>query len=109
MTDPSDRIDALKIDREAATAASGSRLWLLIPAVIIVLLLGWWFVLRPQMGSVLVETDTARRPPSIAAASSVLADPAGGDFSEETSDETDRLAQDGRPRLIGLSALDIRV
>ena len=72
MADPSDRISALKIDREAAAAPAGSRLWLLIPAVVIVLLIGWWFVLRPQMGSVLVETDTARRPPSIAAASSVL-------------------------------------
>ena len=59
MTDPSDRINALKIDRKAAAATSGGRIWLLIPSVIIVLLLGWWFVLRPQMGSVLVETDTA--------------------------------------------------
>ncbi|MDH3803924.1 MAG: efflux RND transporter periplasmic adaptor subunit, partial [Gammaproteobacteria bacterium] len=32
----------------------------------------WWFVLRPSAGSVLVEIDTARRPPSVAAASSVL-------------------------------------
>ena len=72
MADASDRISALKIDRETATAGSGSRLWLLVPSVIVVLLLGWWFVLRPQMGSVLVETDTARRPPSLAAASSVL-------------------------------------
>ena len=72
MADPSERINALKIDRETATAGGGSRLWLLIPSVIIVLFIGWWFLLRPQMGSVLVETDTARRPPSIAAASSVL-------------------------------------
>ena len=72
MADTSDRIHALKIDREAATASSAGRLWLLLPAAIIVLLLAWWFVLRPSAGSVLVELDTARRPPSIAAASSVL-------------------------------------
>jgi len=43
MNDTSDRIGALKIDRETASPSS-----------------------------VVVETDTARRPPSIAAASSVL-------------------------------------
>jgi len=72
MIDPSDQIHALKIDRDAATPDNSSRLWLLAPAVVIVLLLGWWFVLGPFAGSVLIETDTARRPPSIAAASSVL-------------------------------------
>ena len=72
MSDTSDRIHALKIDREAATPSGSGRLWLLAPAVIIVVVLGWWFVLRPSAGSVLVETDTAQRPPSIAAASSVL-------------------------------------
>ena len=72
MADTSDRIQALKIDREAATPGGPGRLWLLLPAVVIVLLLGWWFVLRPSAGSVIVEIDTARRPPSIAAASSVL-------------------------------------
>jgi len=72
MSETSDRIQALKIDREAATPSGSGRLWLLAPAVVIVLLLGWWFVLRPSAGGILVETDTARRPPSIAAASSVL-------------------------------------
>ena len=72
MSETSDRIQALKIDREAATPSGSGRLWLLAPAVVIVLLLGWWFVLRPSVGSILIETDTARRPPSIAAASSVL-------------------------------------
>lgn len=71
MSDTSDRINALKIDRSAATPSGGGYRWsLLLPAVLIVLALGWWFVLRP--GAVLVEIDTARRPPSIAAASSVL-------------------------------------
>lgn len=72
MSDTSDRISALKIDRAAATPAGGGRLWLLIPSALIVLALGWWFLLRPGAGAVMVETDTARRPPSIAAASSVL-------------------------------------
>ena len=72
MNKTSERISALKIDREAAAPSGGSRLWLLIPSAIIVVALGWWFVLRPGAGAVPVETDTARRPPSIAAASSVL-------------------------------------
>ena len=72
MSDTSDRISALKIDRTAATPAGGGRLWLLIPSALIVLALGWWFLLRPGAGAVMVQTDTARRPPSIAAASSVL-------------------------------------
>lgn len=72
MSDKTDRISALKIDRDASTPQGGARWWLLVPAVIIVVAIGWWFVLRPGAGAVLVETDTARRPPSIAAASSVL-------------------------------------
>ncbi len=38
----------------------------------IVLLAAWWFLLRPGSGAVAVEVDTARRPPSAAAAGSVL-------------------------------------
>ena len=72
MADTSEKVHALKIDRDTAVSAGSGRLWLLIPAVIIVIVVGWWFVLRPQMGAVIVEVDAARRPPSIAAASSVL-------------------------------------
>lgn len=72
MTDPSDRINALKIDRETSTPDRGGRLWLLVPAAVIVLVAGWWFLLRPNAGAVAVEIDTAGRPPSAAAASSVL-------------------------------------
>lgn len=73
MNDTSERISALKIDRDTATPSGGGFRWsLLVPAVLIVVFLGWWFVLRPGVGAVLIETDTARRPPSIAAASSVL-------------------------------------
>ena len=72
VNDKSDRINALKIDRAAATPQGGTRWWLLVPAVAVVIAVGWWFLLRPGAGAVLVETDTARRPPSVAAASSVL-------------------------------------
>ena len=72
MNDTADRISALKIDREAASPRSGGRVWLLVPATIIVAALAWWFVLRPAAGTVVVELDTARRPPSATAASSVL-------------------------------------
>jgi RND family efflux transporter MFP subunit len=72
MPDTSERIQKLKIDRTVAAPEKSGRAWLLVPAVLIVLLAGWWFVLRPQWGGVIVETDTARRPPSAVAASSVL-------------------------------------
>ena len=72
MNEKSDRISALKIDRDAAAPQGATRWWLLVPSVIIVIAVGWWFGMRPGAGAVLVETDTARRPPSIAAASSVL-------------------------------------
>ncbi len=72
MADPSERISQLKIDRSTATPVERS--WLLPGAIIAVLalVLAWWVFLRPGSGAVLVETDVARRPPSIAAASSVL-------------------------------------
>jgi RND family efflux transporter MFP subunit len=72
VNDKSDRINALKIDREAATPQGGSRWWLIVPSIVIVIAVGWWFLFRSGAGAVLVETDTARRPPSVAAASSVL-------------------------------------
>ena len=72
MADQSERINRLKIDRTAASRPE--RNWLL-PTV--VLLLGgsavfWWLFLAPGSSAVIVEIDTARKPPSIAAASSVL-------------------------------------
>jgi RND family efflux transporter MFP subunit len=73
MNDTSDRISALKIDRDAATTSSGgSRAWLFVASVLIVAAIAWWIFLRPNIGVVAVEIDTARRPPSVAAASSVL-------------------------------------
>ncbi len=72
MADPSERISQLKIDRSAATPVE--RNWLVPGAIVavLVLALGWWAFLRPGSAAVLVETDVARRPPSVAAASSVL-------------------------------------
>jgi RND family efflux transporter MFP subunit len=72
MADPSDRINQLKIDRSVPPPAK--RAWLL-PAVVAVAVAGalvLWLFSGPDSAAVLVETDVARKPPSIAAASSVL-------------------------------------
>jgi len=72
MADPSDRISKLKIDRSADKTSSRS--WLLpaigIAAVAVVAI--WLIVLRPGSSGVLIETEVARKPPSVAAANSVL-------------------------------------
>jgi RND family efflux transporter MFP subunit len=77
MADPSDRlgdrIGELKIDRSGAPATGGGWRWVVWPAAL--LLVGvavWWFFLRAASSAVLVETETVRRPPSIASANSVL-------------------------------------
>jgi multidrug efflux pump subunit AcrA (membrane-fusion protein) len=77
MAQPSDRlgdrIGELKIDRSGPPAAGGGWRWVAGPAAL--LLVGvavWWFFLRAASGAVLVETETVRRPPSIASANSVL-------------------------------------
>ena len=49
-----------------------SWLWPGIVAAIVVVAIAWWAFLRPGSAAVLVETDVARKPPSVAAASSVL-------------------------------------
>lgn len=72
MADPSERISQLKIDRSAPAPAERS--WLLpgtIVGIAVLILIGW-ALFRPGSGAVLVETDIARKPPSAAAASSVL-------------------------------------
>lgn len=72
MADPADRISQLKIDRSAAATARPS--WLLPGIVLAVAGIGvlLWIVFRSGSAAVLVETDVARRPPSVAAANSVL-------------------------------------
>lgn len=70
--DPSERISQLKIDRSAPAAAGRSRL--LPGAVLGVTGVGilWWAFFSPGSAAVLVETDIARKPSSVAAANSVL-------------------------------------
>jgi len=72
MADPADQISQLKIDR--STAAPARPGWLLPGIVLAVAGIGilFWIFFRPGSASVLVQTDVARRPPSVAAASSVL-------------------------------------
>ncbi|MDJ0700906.1 MAG: efflux RND transporter periplasmic adaptor subunit [Woeseiaceae bacterium] len=72
MAERSEQIQQLKIDRADSVQSGSRRIWLLAPALLIVLLAAWWFLLRPGSGAVAVEVDTARRPPSAAAAGSVL-------------------------------------
>jgi RND family efflux transporter MFP subunit len=71
MADPTDRLGELKIDRNAAVADSGRR-WPWALAALVVFAAITWFFVRPGHGAVLVATEVARRPPSAAAASSVL-------------------------------------
>lgn len=72
MADPSERISQLKIDRSAP--ATKERSWLLPGLTILVLAaaLLWWLFVGFGSAAVSVETDIARKPPSAAAANSVL-------------------------------------
>lgn len=72
MADPSASINQLKIDRSTPAPDSRSWTWLVAVVVVAAVSLLLWFFLLGGTGSVLVETDTARRPPSAAVASSVL-------------------------------------
>ena len=72
MADQSERISRLKIDRDTAPQSGPN--WLL-PGVVLALVgvgVFWWLFLSPGTSAVTVETDIARKPPSVAAASSVL-------------------------------------
>ena len=72
MADPSDRISKLKIDRSADKTASRSRLLPAIGIAAVAVVAIWLIVLRPGSSGVLIETEVARKPPSVAAANSVL-------------------------------------
>jgi HlyD family secretion protein len=72
MTDPSQQISQLRIDRSSAQAARGRGVWLILPLAIAVIAGGSWLLFGPSNGAVVVETEVARKPPSIAAAGSVL-------------------------------------
>ncbi len=72
LADPSQSISQLKIDR--GTPPPAGRRWLLpaLAATVAVLALVWWLASGFGGGTALVETDVARKPPSVAAANSVL-------------------------------------
>lgn len=72
MASPSDRISQLKIDREVPPSSEHNWLWPVVAAVVVVGGLLAWLVFGSTGGAILVETDIARRPPSAAAANSVL-------------------------------------
>ena len=73
MADPSERISQLKIDRSVADTGHRSQMLPVVVATFLALVGAViWFVMRGSGGVVTVETDVARRPPSVAAASSVL-------------------------------------
>lgn len=72
MTDPSEKINQLKIDRNIPPDAGNS--WKLPGIVLVIVLLavaGWAYIGRGP-AIVLVETEIARKPPSVASANSVL-------------------------------------
>ncbi len=73
MAEPADRISQLKIDR--SSPPESGRSWLLpVSIAAVVIIAGWllWTFVPSGRGSVLIETDVARKPPSVAAANSVL-------------------------------------
>ena len=72
MADPTESINQLKIDRSTPANGERSWTWLIVLVVVAVVAAGGWFVMTSMRGAVLVETDVARKPPSVAAASSVL-------------------------------------
>jgi RND family efflux transporter MFP subunit len=72
MADPSERISQLKIDRSAPAKPERS---LLLPGLVLAVVavgIVWWLFFSPGSATVLVETDIVRKPPSVAAANSVL-------------------------------------
>jgi RND family efflux transporter MFP subunit len=71
MAQPADRLSELKIDRTARTTGGNGRLWLTLAIAALLLAAVAWFLLSGSK-AVEVETEVARRPPSAAAASSVL-------------------------------------
>ncbi|MGB5627224.1 MAG: efflux RND transporter periplasmic adaptor subunit [Woeseiaceae bacterium] len=72
MADPADKISQLKIDRSVPAATE--RRWLL-PGIVVTIagaIMVWWVFFSPGSSAVLAETDIARKPPSAAAANTVL-------------------------------------
>ncbi len=72
MADHSESIRQLKIDRSAAAASAGNRTIYFAAFALAAVALVVFVISTRTGGAVDVETDTARRPPSVAAANSVL-------------------------------------
>lgn len=74
MSEASEKINQLKIDREQPLAAGRSRFMpvAIVAIVAIAIAIAGWWLFAPGSGAVVVVTDIARRPPSAAAANSVL-------------------------------------
>ncbi len=72
MANPSESIHQLKIDRSAPPPAGSNRKWAFAVLAVVALAVVAWIVFGPGSRAVRVETDVARKPPSVAAASSVL-------------------------------------
>ncbi len=72
MADPSESIHQLRIDRSAPPPASGSRKWVIAAFAVAALAVVAWIAIGSAGRAIRVETDVARKPPSVAAASSVL-------------------------------------
>ncbi len=72
MADPSERISQLKIDRDLPATSSRNWLWPVLAVLVLVAGLAAWLLVGGKVGAVMVETDTARKPPSAVDANSVL-------------------------------------
>jgi RND family efflux transporter MFP subunit len=72
VAEHADKINQLKIDRNAAPESGRGWLVAVLLATVLILALVWWIFLRPGADAVLVETDIARKPPGNSSASSVL-------------------------------------
>ena len=72
MADPADRLSELKIDRSTHQPTGRGWLWPVLAVVILASAAAAGFVFGGMNSAVEVETELARRPPSAAAANSVL-------------------------------------
>lgn len=72
MADSADKISQLKIDRNAPASTGRGWVWLSAALAVVGIIVIWWLFFSPGSSAVLVETDIARKPPSVAAANSVL-------------------------------------
>jgi RND family efflux transporter MFP subunit len=72
MADRSEQISQLKIDRSTSAVAGRNWLWAIVGIAAVAAGVFWLTILRPTSSVILVEADIARKPPSGAAANSVL-------------------------------------